>query len=217
MHSTIDLKLKSSIKSIGCSFNWRLISLGFLVTLMTGCASQSPEISQKVNWPTQEQQLSKLTHYQASGKLAYKDNQQRFGANLNWQTNNQNDHLLLTNFLGQTLIKLDTTPKSVTLIDYKGNEYHGTNAAELVSRLTGINLPIEQMQNWLIGLPTAADTFQLNDQGVVGYLAKQIGPQLWEMHYQEYDFSQHPALPSKMILSQGKQKITLVINEWNLK
>ncbi len=59
------------------------------------------------------------------------------------------------------------------------------------------------MRDWLIGLPTAADTYQLNSENRVAYLAKQIDQQLWQLDYNEYDNSVTPALPTRMILSQG--------------
>lgn len=190
----------------------RLFGLSLLLSVLAGCASQPP-VSSQVNWETHQASLQQLSHYQAKGKLGYKGTQ-RFGANLLWRTVPQADHLLLTNFLGKTLLKLDATPVRATLISHEGKTHQGTNASLLIQQLTDINLPVEQMRDWLIGLPTAADTYQLNSENRIAYLAKQIGDQLWQLDYNDYDNSVTPALPKRMVLSQGDVRITLIINEW---
>jgi outer membrane lipoprotein LolB len=185
------------------------------LSLLAGCAQQAP-IATTTDWVTHEKSLENLSRYDAKGKLGYKAPKLRFGGNMIWQTTPNSDKLLLTNFLGKTLLKLDATPKMTTLVDYDGKQHSGADASELVRELTGINLPIEQMRDWLIGLPTAADTYQLNPQNRVAYLAKQVDGQTWEMDYQEYDYSIYPSLPKRMVLTQDKQQITLIINEWDI-
>ncbi|MFC1507773.1 lipoprotein insertase outer membrane protein LolB [Pseudomonadota bacterium] len=191
------------------------MGLSLIFSLIAGCAQQRPLMTQ-TDWPSHEQALQHLNHYKAMGRLGYKGPEQRFGANLLWQTAPEADRLLLTNFLGKTLLKLDTTPSRTTLISHEGKRYNGSNASVLVRDLTGINLPIEQMRDWLIGLPTAADSYQLNGENRLASLAKQIDQQLWQVDYQEYDYSTTPSLPRRIILKQDNQHITLVINEWDL-
>ncbi|MGF1726238.1 lipoprotein insertase outer membrane protein LolB [Photobacterium nomapromontoriensis] len=181
---------------------------------MAGCATQ-PDPHNQTDWESHQQALTQLEKYQAKGKMGYKGSQ-RFGANLFWQTSPNQDHLLLTNFLGGTLLKLNASPTRVTLINNEGQTFQGTDAAKLVQQLTGIDLPVDQMRDWLIGLPTAADTYQLNNEGRVGYLAKQINDKLWQLDYNEYDYSVSPALPKRMVLSTTGINITLIINNWSI-
>ncbi|PSW13959.1 outer membrane lipoprotein LolB [Photobacterium sanctipauli] len=193
---------------------YRLL-LPLLFTVLAGCATQAPQTS-STDWESHQAELEKLDSYQAKGKLGYKGSQ-RFGANLIWETQPNKDHLLLTSFLGSTLLKLDAAPNQVTLVNNEGKTFQGTDAQALIQQLTDINLPIEQMRDWLIGLPTAADTYQLNGEGRVGYLAKQIDDKLWQLDYNEYDYSVTPGLPKRMVLSTTGVSITLVINNWSIK
>lgn len=190
----------------------RLLSVSLLLSALAGCATR-PETVPLTDWDSHQQSLQQLTDYQAKGKLGYKGTQ-RFGANLLWRSSPQSDHLLLTNFLGKTLLKLDATPIRVTLISHDGQAHQGTDASLLIRQLTNINLPVEQMRDWLIGLPTDADTYQLNNENRVAYLAKRIDGQIWQLDYNDYDDSVTPALPERMVLSQGDVRITLVIHEW---
>ncbi len=94
----------------------RLLGLSVLLFLLSGCASQAP-VSPPLDWESHQASLLQLSQYQAKGRLGYRGTQ-RFGANLLWRTVPQADHLLLTNFLGKTLLKLDATPVSATLISH---------------------------------------------------------------------------------------------------
>ncbi|MEI8594961.1 lipoprotein insertase outer membrane protein LolB [Photobacterium sp. Hal280] len=187
--------------------------LALLALLVAGCTT-TPPTGKVTDWNSHRQALSAVTAYQATGKLGYISPAQRFSANLNWKTNPGADHLLLTNFLGTTLLKLDTQPGRAVLIDNEGQRHQGSDAAQLVLSLTNIALPVNQMRDWLLGLPTGADNYQLNAQNRVAYLTKQVGDQRWQLDYNAYDESTSPALPSRLVLSQGKQRVTLIINRW---
>ncbi|MGB7997483.1 MAG: lipoprotein insertase outer membrane protein LolB [Photobacterium halotolerans] len=187
--------------------------LAVLALLITGCTT-TPPTGKVTDWNSHRQALSAVTAYQATGKLGYISPAQRFSANLNWKTNPGADHLLLTNFLGTTLLKLDAQPGRAVLIDNEGQRHQGSDAAQLVLSLTNIALPVNQMRDWLLGLPTGADSYQLNAQNRVAYLVKQVGDQRWQLDYNAYDDTTSPALPSRLVLSQGKQRVTLIINRW---
>ncbi|MBP2700468.1 lipoprotein insertase outer membrane protein LolB [Photobacterium lucens] len=192
----------------------RLRNLAFIaitLALLSGCA-QTPKNTQKVDWETHQTQLKRLTDYQAKGVFGYVSPEQRVSLTFNWKNHNDEYQLILTKMY-KTVLNLDAKPNSVTLVDPDGKTYHGTDATQLVQQLTGIQLPLSQMRDWLIGLPTGADTYQLNNNDQVAYLAKDINGQVWEMHYNTYN-SQSPALPTQMVLNQGKLKIKIKISHW---
>ncbi|WP_318519680.1 lipoprotein insertase outer membrane protein LolB [Photobacterium leiognathi] len=192
----------------------RLRNLAFIAitfALLSGCA-QTPKNTQKVDWETHQTQLKRLTDYQAKGVFGYLSPEQRVSLTFNWKNHNDEYQLLLTKMY-KTVLNLDAKPNSVTLVDPDGKTYHGTDATQLVQQLTSIQLPLSQMRDWLIGLPTGADTYQLNNNDQVAYLAKDINGQVWEMHYNTYN-DQSPSLPTQMVLNQGKLKIKIKISHW---
>lgn len=192
----------------------RLRNLAFIAitfALLSGCA-QTPKNTQKVDWEIHQTQLKRLTDYQAKGLFGYVSPEQRVSLTFNWKNHNDEYQLILTKMY-KTVLNLDAKPNSVTLVAPDGKTYHGTDATQLVQQLTGIQLPLSQMRDWLIGLPTGADTYQLNNNDQVAYLAKDINGQVWEMHYNTYN-DQSPALPTQMVLNQGKLKIKIKISHW---
>ncbi|WP_318440590.1 lipoprotein insertase outer membrane protein LolB [Photobacterium leiognathi] len=179
--------------------------------LLSGCA-QTPQDTQKVDWKTHQTQLKSLTDYQAKGVFGFYSPEQRIQLTFNWKNHNDEYQLILIKMF-KTVLNLNSKPNNVTLVDPDGKTYHGTDATQLVKEITGLQLPLSQMRDWLIGLPTGADTYQLNNNDQVAYLAKDINGQVWEMHYNTYD-DQTPALPTQMILSQGELQVRIKISQW---
>ncbi|GAA03377.1 lipoprotein insertase outer membrane protein LolB [Photobacterium leiognathi] len=179
--------------------------------LLSGCA-QTPQDTQKVDWKTHQTQLKSLTDYQAKGVFGFYSPEQRIQLTFNWKNHNDEYQLILIKMF-KTVLNLNSKPNNVTLVDPDGKTYHGTDATQLVKEITGLQLPLSQMRDWLIGLPTGADTYQLNNNDQVAYLAKDINGQVWEMHYNTYN-DQTPALPTQMILSQGELQVRIKISQW---
>ena len=203
----------------GLSRRWRTVSLLTVAALLAGCASQqnlSNTATSNISWQQHQQQLQALTHYQAQGQLGYISPQQRFSTNLQWDNAPQKSQLQLTTFLGTSVLKLNITPNGAVLVTENGDEYQGHSAAQLVQQLTGIELPVNEMRNWLIGLPTGTKHYQLNQDQQVKWLSKNINGQEWTLQYLAYNNQLSPALPTRMLLEQGNKKIKLMINRWTV-
>lgn len=190
----------------------RWLGLGVAI-LLAGCANQEA-LAPQSTWAEHQAQLEQLTQYQARGNFGYISPEQRFSTGIFWAKSPEQSQLQLTSLFGTTVLKLEMTPQGAQLTDDKGQTYTGKNAAELVQRLTGLQLPIEQMQDWLIGLPTGADHYTLNTENQVNSLTKVINGKTWTLQYLQYDDSLQPPLPTLLRLTQGDIKINLQINHW---
>lgn len=126
----------------------------------------------------------------------------------------------LTTLLGQTALKLTITPQGATVETYDDQVLSARDANQLIFRLTGLMMPVDHMPDWLLGLPTDADSFQLSPTNTLQALDKQIGPNDWNIAYQRYgDIEWHQQtlpLPNKLKLSTADVKINLVITKWNI-
>ena len=191
---------------------WLSAFFALSLSLLAGCAQQ-PKVTHKADWPLHQAQLKQLTNYHAQGVFGYISPQQRVTLSFNWQ-NQPDDYQLILTKMYKTILKLDARPNAVTLTDPDGKTYHGTNAAQLVQQLTGISLPLQQMQDWLIGLPTGADHYLLNKNDQVAFLTKKIAGRTWVMHYSTYDNTQVPSLPTLMTLKQGNLTIKIKVSQW---
>ena len=132
--------------------------------LLSGCASQSPQIKANMQTLTAEQrsaQLLKNKVWRIKGKIAFiqkvkenKGKDKRQSASINWEINEteQTQTLNLTSFLGINVLNLESN-KNKHLIKVNGKEYRGTNLPLLIYSLTGLTLPTKALNYWLKGLP----------------------------------------------------------------
>ncbi len=187
-----------------------------------GCSSLPPE-PKSVEWQAHKAQLESLTQYTANGKLGYISPDQRQTLNFHWTRSENFTQVRLTTFLGQTVFNLTSTPNGSFIETYDGQTLSGKDVNTLIEQLTGLNIPIEQLSNWLVGLPTNADKYQLNQFNTVGSLQKRLANKAWNLDYNEYrsftieDSERSLPMPTRMQLVQGDTKLNLVVSKWTIK
>lgn len=195
-----------------------LLSLSFLLILF-GCSS-TPEPIVDVEWQAHQQKLQQIQTYQVIGKIGYISPEQRETLNFQWQKSPNKSQLRLTNFLGQTVLSLSMDAKGANVETYDDQKFNAANGQILIYQLTGLDIPIDNLQGWLLGLPTKADYFKLNENNTLASLDKTSGRQNWHVDYTRYkEFSWQNGnipLPDRMQLTQQQTSIKLVISKWIL-
>ena len=196
----------------------------FLILLLSsivlaGCSSV-PESVTNVEWQAHEQRLETIDNFQATGKLGYIGPDQRQSLNFFWKHSSALSQLRLTTLHGQTALKLTITPQGATVETIDDQVLSARDANQLIYRLTGLMIPVDNLPDWLLGLPTDADSFQLSPTHTLQALDKQIGLNDWNIAYQRYgDIEWHEQtlpLPNKLRVSTSDVKINFVITKWNI-
>ncbi|OIQ25538.1 lipoprotein insertase outer membrane protein LolB [uncultured Vibrio sp.] len=197
----------------------RLLFLALSFLFLAGC-STLPESQTSVEWQAHQQKLASITDYQSVGKLGYISPEQRQSLNFQWKHNPEASQLRLSTFIGQTVLNLSISPQGATVETYDGQNLSHASADVLIEQLTGLTIPVEHLQDWLLGNPTSADQFQLNDNNTLSSLTKLVGQQPWELQYlsfQDIEYRGKPLpLPKKIKLIHQDTVINLVITKWTL-
>ncbi|CAE1146862.1 lipoprotein insertase outer membrane protein LolB [Serratia rhizosphaerae] len=198
----------------------RLIPLASLVlaacttTRPTGPATSptSPE------WRAHEQAVQQLNQYQTRGAFAYLSDSKKVYARFFWQQYSPDRYrLLLTNPLGSTELELNVQKNVVQLTDNQGKRYVSDNAEEMIRKMTGMAIPMNNLRQWMLGLPGEATDFTLDDRYRLSKLNYQQEGLSWKVSYQDYNSDIQPQLPSRLELQQGDQRIKLKMDNWTLK
>lgn len=198
----------------------RLLPLASMV--LAACSVNKPQgPGQSVTspqWQQQQQAVEKITQYQTRGAFAYLSERQKVYARFNWQqTAPDRYRLLLTNPLGSTELQLDAQGSVVQLVDNKGKRYTSNDAEKMISQLTGMDIPLNSLRQWMMGLPGDSSDFALDDQYRLREVNYSRNGQQWKVSYQSYDERQKPALPSNLELREGDQRIKLRMDSWTVK
>lgn len=196
----------------------RLIPLASLV--LTACAlkpgpATSPTSPQ---WLAHEQAVQQLEQYQTRGAFAYLTDQKKVYARFFWQQYTPDRYrLLLTNPLGSTELELNVQKSVVQLTDNQGRRYVSDNPQEMIRKLTGMEIPMDNLRQWMLGLPGDATDFSLDSQYRLNKLTYKQGDLTWVVTYQDYNTELKIPLPSRLELQQGDQRIKLKMDNWTLK
>lgn len=183
---------------------------------LSACSSVPLTPQQSTHWDKHQDQLEAITEYKVTGKIGYQSPEQRHSLNFQWIQKSDSSQLLLTTFLGQTVIKA-TIDNGHTMIETgDGQTFEGSVPGRLMYSLTGLNLPIGYLNDWIKGLPTAADNFQLNELNTVEHLTKQIGQTNWHLRYNSYIEKDNMLLPSSMKLTQKNTTIKIIASNWTV-
>ena len=183
---------------------------------LSACSSVPLTPQQSTHWDKHQDQLEAITEYKVTGKIGYQSPEQRHSLNFQWIQKSDSSQLLLTTFLGQTVIKA-TIDNGHTMIETgDGQTFEGSDPGRLMYSLTGLNLPIGYLNDWIKGLPTAADNFQLNELNTVEHLTKQIGQTNWHLRYNSYIEKDNMLLPSSMKLTQKNTTIKIIASNWTV-
>lgn len=197
----------------------RIYLIAVLLMALFGCSSV-PEPITDVQWQSHQARLTGIEQFKLVGKLGYISPDQRQSLNFQWQKSAASSQLRLTNFLGQTVLNLTISDQGARVETYDDQIYRAPNAQLLVHQLTGLDIPVDLLQDWVLGLPSQADKYALNSNNTLATLDKHADDYHWHVNYasyREYPWQQSMLpLPDKLKLTQNQTSINLVISKWTL-
>lgn len=186
-----------------------LIFIGLL--LVSGCAYRA-EQAPAGSWQAQKQQLSELENWQLAARLGIITPDERGSLSLFWRNNSDDYRLNLTNVVGKRVFDLSRRNGRIELIDSEGQRHTASNARDLVYALTGWDLPVEQLADWIKGMPGDADTVSFDADG----RPAQVQSHGWQLRYLGYTQIDRLWLPSRLELSHNTTTLKLAVSRWEL-
>ncbi|PHI35675.1 outer membrane lipoprotein LolB [Pseudoalteromonas sp. GCY] len=189
-----------------------LILLIFLL-ILTGCAQQLPQQNVAQDW---QSRLKQQKNWQARGKLAFIAPDNRQSTNFNWYLKEDKQNLILTSFVGTRIFELEELDTHSELT-FEDNVHKGMDSSDLVKRLSGLSLPVNQAPQWLTGL-IEAPASELDDLGRISNAQWQSpSGRVWQITYQQYKMQDGMWLPSRMKLSSTNIEVKVLITSWQFK
>jgi len=193
----------------------------FLLVLVTatftGCATTPPiDISHKnASWDLRRDRLSKLTTWQASGRIAVRMDKEAWSATLQWQQQRQEYFLRLIAPLGQGTYEITGNKAGVFLRTAKNEVYKAETPESLMEGNFGWSVPVSGLIYWIRGLPepgARTEQLLLDEQGRITDLS-QSG---WRVSFSAYNEAGGYELPGRIALQNNKLKVRLVIKHWKI-
>lgn len=177
-----------------------------------------PDESQTLSeWHRHQRSVFALKHYETRGTFAYISTTQKVYARFNWQRISTDHYrLILINPLGNTEVDLNIQLGLTPLVKTKGKCYVNEELELMIQNLTSMSIPLNDLRQWIIGLPGNATDFTLNSRGYLYKLNYSYKGQEWTVTYKDYHNDTVPLLPLNLELCQGTNRIKLKIYSWSL-
>ena len=188
----------------------RLLFALLILLALTAC--QAPRaVRLNADSEAHQTQLATLQIWQISGRILYKDANEKHSAYISWQQNQDDFDMAITTLIGTRVMGLSQRQNLATLTLDDG-EYQDTQTENLLWRLTGWHLPTSQLPQWLKG--------QFN-----GYAAPSFAPEgwlqsltadNWQIQYSDYRIVDGVVLPHHITLQDNQRSIKIKISQWTL-
>ncbi|WP_175514115.1 lipoprotein insertase outer membrane protein LolB [Oceanisphaera psychrotolerans] len=189
----------------------RILVFTFALLWLSGCAYQAQE-APAGSWQAQKTTLTQLQQWQLSARLGIITPDERGSLSLFWRQDRDDYRMNLTNVVGKRVFDLTRRQGQIMLTDHEGQQHQATDARELVLRLTGWDLPVEQLSYWIKGLPGEQDQVEYDADG----RPNTILAHGWKLRYLGYTRIDGLWLPSRLDLTHNDTTLRLAISQWEL-
>ena len=171
--------------------------------------------------------LKSFEQYQLKGRIGITHPEDSFSSNFLWRQQQPNQFTFrMYGAFGQTYMILKVQPSYSTLDTGDDEHFEGQDARQLLYSVSGWDIPVTLMQDWIKGLPTGIQRSDLliNADGTL----QQIKYLDYVVDYIRYDDAELPLgdkspadktielkMPDKVRITQGQNKIVLSIRSWD--
>lgn len=176
-----------------------------------------PPVSQEAAWQQRNEFLARKSTWQLKSKVSLRLDQENLIFGLDWAQSPANNYVVqISNpITGGLVSKLSRRNGVVSLLADNGRTYKDNDEERLLKTQTNLTIPLKGMQYWARGLTAPQyklDQLLLDAAGRPRTL-QQAG---WKVIYPSYVNNGTNALPRKINLSRGAEKIfiRLVAKNW---
>lgn len=191
----------------------------FLLLLLglAGCATVPVEAPapQGEGTPAQHAEaLAALRSWRMSGRAAVSTARDAGTVSMSWQQQGERYGVELRAPWGAGTVQVDGGPQGVLLRTSQGVQEFASEPRELLEYYTGLDLPLEALRYWLLGLPVPQAPAQpeVDSRGLLTEL-RQHG---WRIRYLRYGEFQDLALPTRLDLSGEGIEVRIAVQDWIL-
>lgn len=185
----------------------RVSTLLILVGLLTSCAETLVRPVSQYQL-IERNYLYNKTKWAFTGRLAYSDKGNSLAASVNWEHLEEKDKIEIAGPLGvgRTIVEIDGNE---VMVNYDGKKVQFNGSVdELITKYTGVSVPILSLKYWVIGLVDPKIAFVSVEDGFI-----QSG---WRVRYQQMQLVNRDELPKKIKVEKVDSKLKMIIDRWEM-
>lgn len=166
-------------------------------------------------WERMRAELEALERWRAEGRLVVRTGGDGGQARFSWQEHGSGRFSLrLSGPWGQGAARLDGGRGRAELQAADGRRFAGPDARELLLAVYDWDIPVDALRRWLIGLPTAGATRELDRFGRVTSLQWRG----WALEYRRYRQHGTLDLPALLVARRNGDEVELrlAVDHWRI-
>ncbi|WP_027856817.1 lipoprotein insertase outer membrane protein LolB [Marinobacterium jannaschii] len=192
-----------------------ILPLLLISIVLAGCSGfqqADAPAERQLDWAEYRQYMARLNHWELLGKIGIRSDAEALSASMQWQQQQSRYAIQLRGPLGQGGADIQGDPRQVSIEIPGEGRYEADNPELLLQQTTGWQLPISDIQYWIRGIPSPQAPFE---QVIEKNRLQTLDQNGWHIQYVRYQrFG--VLLPSKIKLSRGQIRITLVVKKWQI-
>ena len=165
-----------------------------------------------MSWQDREAQLSALSHWNASGKLALRTPDQSESANLEWAQDSNVTRILLSGPMGLGATSIESDTKQLKISRDGQTQHYDISSQTATDVIIGWDLPLQALPYWILGLPSPKTPAL--DQLVENGLLRQIKQLGWTVTYEQYQQFEQYTLPTRLKIERDSTRARLIMRNW---
>ena len=181
--------------------------------------------SPSLDYAAHQKRLADLKHWKLKGKIGFKSAQDTLSATIHWQQQDQHYRIRLTSVLGSTLMEMKGH-NGFAELHVDDNHYFDDDAEQLLERVTGWQLPVNQLASLIKGQIPDDDFEVLESEPNWPTAVRGSSLSSWKIRYDQYRETQYREthlgsappvwLPYELRLTKAKNLIKIRVTSWEI-
>jgi len=169
------------------------------------------ELQQK--FAARDQSLASLGRWSFTGRIAMQAANDGWNGTIQWTQQDQNSVIDIRGPVGSGTVRLNRSEQGSVLHLSDQQTVTGRDARALLIEHFGWDIPVDELQRWIIGRPhpSLEKQFDLDDGGRLLRL-HQSG---WHVEYKRYARTGNFDLPEKIFAHNQHAQFRLFVDEWS--
>ncbi|URJ30038.1 lipoprotein insertase outer membrane protein LolB [Blochmannia endosymbiont of Camponotus sp.] len=168
-------------------------------------------------WNNHKALISNILNYQAQGAIIYMiNNQRKVYVPFIWTQDNDNCHIKLFNVFGLTVISISVENGVVSIWNNISRKNDDLKNEVQKWFMMDVSYFLEQLQQWIIGLPNSDAEYNLNSIGCLSHINYYYNNKNISIYYRHYYANSIPILPKVLDIYYDQYSVRLIINNWNI-
>lgn len=188
-----------------------------LCSVLAGCQTlrPSPEVppATEQEIAAREARLAAFRPWRAFGALVIDSEKEGVvNASFAWDVADDGFQIKLFGPLGLQQYEVSEDARGAELIA-DGERIIGYSAESLLRQTLGVDIPLDKMQSWAVGLPAEATDVERDRQGRLSRMTHALGDE-WQISFQRYRKFEDLDLPRAIVVAGDGVEIRLNIKKW---